>query len=422
MSAALYQSVLRALLLKSVWTGVKHALADDIFLDTNTRLLLAQIDHCHSRISDRDVTPHDLQCALETAHRGDLLSDLLVYAEAVRQVDPAPEHVVRELLARELLDQTAQSIIDSRNSGAVDIDTPANLVARAKEVVSDSSSIPTLTLTDTNLPAFGTERGKVISLGVSKKLDDVFDGGIGLGEVVIYVGPPNRGKTTFLCASGAAAVMDGNNVLHITLGDSGPGKILRLYERCALRASKSEFSDVRSAEARIVLGARGGRLAIKDMRSIDASIDTLEGVILAHARATGAPVDLVVLDYLELVAYGRGDRRGQEIRHHYGYVARQAKRMTNACNTRLLSAWQANREGWDADTLTPKHLSECWDIFKHIDGGITLNRSAAEKANKRMRLGTIKQREDDEAPPETLIYADYAHMRMEDLDAATQAA
>lgn len=96
--------------------------------------------------------------------------------------------------------------------------------------------------------------------------------------------------------------------------------------------------------------------------------------------------------------------------------------MTNACNTRLLSAWQANREGWDADTLTPKHLSECWDIFKHIDGGITLNRSAAEKANKRMRLGTIKQREDDEAPPETLIYADYAHMRMEDLDAATQAA
>ena len=194
MAATLYQSVLRALLQKSIWTGVKHEAANEVFTETNLRLLLAQISSLHDRILERDLRCDDLRLALEASHAGQLLADLTSYVDQVDGRRPADESIVREVLARELLVQTATNITAQVNSGEFDIESPGSLIERARQIATAGSRTPTLTLETADMPSAGSDRGVVIPIGISGELDRALDGGIGLGEMFCFLAPPRRGS------------------------------------------------------------------------------------------------------------------------------------------------------------------------------------------------------------------------------------
>jgi len=409
MSRHLYQAVLRALLYKSTWTSVHYAL-EGINFDTNIRLLLAQVDQLHHSIPDRDLSVDDLLCSVEAGYRGDLASDLAVYIAGIRETMPAAEATVRELLARKLLDQAATKIIEARNAGRLDVDSPSTLVERAREVSDSGTATATYKLSD-----FGVdERGPVVPLGISEKLDAVLGGGVGLGELVCFLAPPRRGKTSIMCAAGAAMVRAGYGVLHITM-ETSAGKVSRLYERAVLRKTKMEWTQGDSAEARTILAAGGGELWIKDLAGLDVTPDSIEGCIYGLRRSESHPIDVVILDYLELMAPARGRLGETQIRYLYGRLGKQVRALARKLGTRVITAWQVNREGSQKDTMTEIDISECWDIFKHVDTMIALNRSAAEKANHHMRLGVLKQREDDDGIQTVNVYCHWARMMIEDL-------
>lgn len=418
MSQHLYQASLRAMLQKSVWIGIRRVALDDTFIDTTIRLLLAQIDHLHGRIQDRDLEPEDLQCAVEASHQGQLRDDLLVYTEGIRKATAAAESTVRELLARELLDQTATKILGARNLGKLDVETPAALVAKAQEVSDGGAATPVLTLEQFDMPSVRSERGEVISLGLSEKLDRLLGGGIGEFEMVTYLGRSNIGKTSAMVATGASMVRSGYNVFHVIIGDSAAPKIARLYERAAVRVRKRDWTDQNSTEARRVLAANGGRLWIKDMSAVEVTADSLESSIRALKRAEGVPVHCVIVDYLELMSPGSGRGRDSgQTRFLYSKLCKQVRGLGKKLDTRILTAWQVNREGAKKDTATEDDLSELWDIFKHTDVLIVLNRSETEKRNKRMRLVVRKKREDDDESYQQSVntFCEWSTMTIEDI-------
>jgi hypothetical protein len=411
-AANLYQAVLAALLQKSVWMGVRHVATDGVFTETTVRLLLAQIDHLHGRILERDLDCDDLQLACEASHSGQLATDLTAYIAAMRVVRPADQTIVRELLARELLTQAAGKIIDAQNLGRLDIDGPAVLISRAQEICDGGAAAPNLTLGTAIEPA-GTERGLVLSLGLGNALDEALGGGSGEGELTVYFGPPRRGKTSALCKTAANMVKDGYNVLYITM-ETGAPQIMRLIERAMMRKSRKDWTDADTSEARRLLGARGGRLWIKDLAAMEVTPDSLEGIVRGLQRSEACVVHAVVLDYLELMAPSRGRLGDNQIRYLYGRLGKQVRGLGRKLGTRIITAWQANREGSQRDTMTEVDISECWDMFKHADNWIALNQSSAEKANHRMRFGILKQRVDPDGAQTVNAYCDWARMIVED--------
>ena len=408
----LYKSSLKAMLRKSTWMGVRYLALGDTFQDTTYRMLLAQVDKLHAAIADRDVTCDDLRGALDLVYEGQLLGDLLSYVDATSKLEPAHDSLVRELIARELASAAAEKIIGNMNA-ELDLDTPAAILERAMDCQNGGLASPTMTLDQLDLPSADTERGKVLPLGISTQLDAAI-GGAGSGELVVIFAPPRRGKTTVMRMIGASMVKRGCNVLDITL-ETSAAKIGRLYERAMLHKRRSEWTDEDTIEARRILFERGGNLWLKDLSHTDVTPDSIEGLIRSLQRDTGQRVDAVVLDYLELMTPSRSKNLGDSMmRYMYGRLGKQVRAIGRKFEIPIITGWQANRDGSQKDTLSEIDISECYDLFKHTDTMIALNRTEAERANDRMRLGILKQREDDEAPRSVTVFCNFGTMTMHD--------
>lgn len=398
---------------KATWMGVRYAATGNTFADTTYRMLLAQVDKLHAAIPDRDVTCDDLLAAVLLAHEGQLRDDLAIYVDGLRDVEPAHDSIVRGLIGRELAAQAAQQLLTSQNSGDLDLDRPSDLLERARDCVTGGLASPVITLDQLSMPSANDERGEVIPLGISKQLDREL-GGAGAGELICFLAPPRRGKTTIMRMVGAHMVKEGYNVLDITL-ETATAKIGRLYERAILHKPRRGFADADSIEARRILANRGGKLWLKDMSHMDVTPDSVEGMVRAIQRDTGERVDAIILDYLELMTPARGKLGDQMMRFMYGRLGKQMRAVGRKFGIPIITAWQVNREGSQKDTITEADISECWDLFKHVDMMIALNRTEQEKANRRMRLGILKQREDDEASAQIDVYCDYSTMTIRDL-------
>lgn len=196
--------------------------------------------------------------------------------------------------------------------------------------------------------------------------------------------------------------------------ENGAPKIMQLILRAQLRKKRSEWTDEDAGAARRALADAGGRLWIKDLSAFDATPGSIEGMIRGLERSEGVKFDAVILDHLEHLSPDKGDRRGDEMRHVYGRVARQMRRVIRRLDTRLVTAWQSNRSGVGADTMTEEHIAESYDVFKHADTWITFNRSSTEKRNHCMRLGILKKRVAGEGAEVVTVYCDWARMIMED--------
>jgi KaiC/GvpD/RAD55 family RecA-like ATPase len=400
---------LRALLQKETWRSVRD-FTEDALTETTTRLLLEQIAGLHERIPGRDLVPEDLCDAVQQSYGGDLQKDALAYVETLREARPADDSVVRSLLARQLLDRANDSILQSRLAGKLDIATPESLVQRAREVFEGGSAVGALALDEFGLPSEGKDRGRVLTLGTSK-LDAVFGGGHGEGEMVVVAAPPKRGKTSMMISIGEKQVEAGHNVLHIGMEVKG-AKNARLYERAAVHKRKADWTDADTVLAREIIGRNGGRLWIKDLSHTRTTPGQIEAIIRAVERENSCKIDCVVLDYLQLLSLP-GFRPDQS-RFAYSEIARQVRAIASRLSTRVLTGWQINREGAKQDTADEFGLSECWDIFMHLDGLIILNQSRAEKANHTMRLTIAAQREDPDAARTVLAYVDWGTMTVQD--------
>ena len=83
-------------------------------------------------------------------------------------------------------------------------------------------------------------------------------------------------------------------------------------------------------------------------------------------------------------------------------------------NVPVLTAWQVNRTGAEKEMLSFADVSECWDVIKHADTIIALNRNQYELMGQRARLAVLKNRE-DEALAAYPIYCDMRRMIFRDL-------
>ena len=161
------------------------------------------------------------------------------------------------------------------------------------------------------------------------------------------------------------------------------------------------------AAARKEIQAAGGGVWIKDWSYNDAGVapSDIKGLV-RQMRSRGIDIDLVVVDYLELMVPNRsGNYQRREMRFVYGQIEKELRASAVALGVPILTAWQINRAGSAVDTITLEHLSESWDIAKHPDIILALNQSRGEAENNQMRIGVLKQR-DGTGRPQVLVKSD----------------
>lgn len=369
--------LLRSLLTKEGWAQHSPSLIEEALSgDTNLRTLYHQLPDMHE-VAAGDLRLVDLEASLAGHPREEELAELCGRITDIEA--PTPDIVfaaIQRSLRASLAMEAARDIVARSTDPDFDPAKAYEYLERAVKLEVDSTP-PVVSLEETGLPDVKNDRPNMCSLAISPRLDRACRGGIAAGEMLVFLGGPKRGKTAILSAIGANAALQGKNVLHVTLEISS-----KLAARRYDAALTGLDYDQMVAQPSLVQRARaplGNRVMFVDWQYEDHSPADIQP-ILNYCEKLGTPIDLLIVDYLQLmVPNGTRSLRRMEQRHLYSLLGKDMRGLAKHNNIPVITAWQLNREGAGEDVPDERHIAESWDIPAHVDLLIVLSSTTIEK-------------------------------------------
>jgi len=215
-------------------------------------------------------------------------------------------------------------------------------------------------------------------------IDDIADGGLGKGELGVFVAPSGIGKSWALVNVGAAAVKAGLNVIHYTLELNESYVGLR-YD-AVLSGIQAQELKYHIEEVKDIVGKLEGKLIVKYYPTKGGTVNTLASHI-EKCRMQGFDPDLVIVDYADLL---RG--HGKEVRHELGNIYEDLRGLAGEHELPVWTASQANRSALSDDIIGAEKIAESYAKIMTADLVISLSRKIEDKLANTGRWHIIKNR------------------------------
>lgn len=215
-------------------------------------------------------------------------------------------------------------------------------------------------------------------------IDQLMDGGLGPGELGVFVAPAGIGKSWGLVNAAANAVKAGKTVIHYTLELNGAYVGLRfdsVFTGIAAQNLKFYQEDIKEKVSEL-----DGDLVIKYFPTKTATVNSLKAH-LDRCSMLGKKPDLVIVDYADLL---RGT--GKEIRHELGNIYEDLRGMAGEYELPIWTASQANRSALDDDVIGAEKIAESYSKIMTADFVISLSRKIEDKIAGTGRFHVIKNR------------------------------
>jgi replicative DNA helicase len=230
---------------------------------------------------------------------------------------------------------------------------------------------------------------------------EVLNGGLGRGELGIFVAAPSVGKSHFLVQVGASALKAGFNVLHYTL-EMGEAEVGRRYDGWFTGINNREITKNRTKvldwykqvrQEYEEQDKRFGRLIIKEYPSSTVTTNTFRAHIQKLITKKNFYPDLVIVDYAdEMCSIKKFDSSSS--RHEFKAIYRDLRNLGKEMSPRFAvwSASQSNKEGSSAEIVTGENMSESFRKLDVPDFVFTGACRPDQKASGAMRGFTAKNR------------------------------
>lgn len=225
-------------------------------------------------------------------------------------------------------------------------------------------------------------------------LDKHLHGGVAPKTLSVFVGGTGRGKSLALVHVGRMAVLQGQRVLHLTL-EMTSDEIVDMYD-CAFTGTKREEVGSSAGKIRSEFLARfsgyGDSLRIVERPQYSLSPEDLSSLVLSFAR-DGYPVDVLILDYADLMTGGRRFSKAESRRHELNFIYTWLQRIAKENGAIVVTGTQTNRGGLDRKkrvdlTDISEDISKAW-IADHV---FCINQNEEEKDANRCRIFLAKNR------------------------------
>ena len=200
-------------------------------------------------------------------------------------------------------------------------------------------------------------------------INELTDGGLGKGELGVFVAPAGIGKSWGLINIGANAVKKGLTVIHYTLELNEAYVGLR-YDSVITGIPNQNLKHYQS-QVKEELEKLAGELIIKYYPTKTVSVLGLRGHI-EKCIMQGKKPDVVVVDYADLL---RG--HGQEKRHELEGIYEDLRGMAGEYEIPIWTASQANRSALEEDVIGAEKISESYGKVMVADFVISLSRKVA---------------------------------------------
>ena len=212
------------------------------------------------------------------------------------------------------------------------------------------------------------------------QLDAVLGGGFRQGSMVVWVGATSVGKTMMLVFQAVMYMLQGKNVLYISLEDS-KDVVLERFDRLL-------FSNVRNdadgLKRRIELLKCMGKVEV--MYAARMVVDELEGLV----EGVADDLDVLIVDYGDLLSVEKSKRDADWVEQ--GEVFERMMRLADRYNKWVVTASQANREAVDRKVLSLGNVGRSFRKVQVSDYVIALSQTKEEEQQGLIRLVVLKNK------------------------------
>lgn len=243
-------------------------------------------------------------------------------------------------------------------------------------------------------------------------------------EFITFVGPEKAGKSFWLQECAYQGATSNCNVAFFETGDQSQNQIIR---RFAARAAGRPFKDDRLVkmpkkiltateeeplpqviyeeetfgepmtprEASMALKRIGrlhgkGRLKLSVHPNSSLSMAGIEMILDEWKRADGWVPDIVIIDYMDILAPMEA---GPMSRDQINESWKAARRLNQKMHCLMITATQANADSYDAVTIDKGNFSEDKRKNAHVTGAIGINQTPTEKEHQLYRLNWLLARD-----------------------------
>lgn len=228
---------------------------------------------------------------------------------------------------------------------------------------------------------------------VFDKVNDSLEGGLNRKELAMVVAPPGVGKSLYLVNQGVTSLMEGRNVLYVSL-EMAEDLVAQRFDSVMTRIPQSRLKDsatILTLKERLSLFQEkfNGKLVIKEFPTGIASVNNIRSLLSQLENYEEFRPDVVIVDYLELL------RPVREIDAEYQAQQRIAEELRGVAmeyNLLVHTATQTNRKGANVEIITDAELGDSYGKIRTCDFAMSLNQKSEEYDNGQMRGYIMKSR------------------------------
>lgn len=208
----------------------------------------------------------------------------------------------------------------------------------------------------------------------------------------MVVAPPGVGKSLFLANQAARSVLDGHNVLYVSL-EMAEDRVAQRLDSIFTRIQQSELSNrVEDIEERLEIISKQwedrGKLMVKEFPTKRLSVTGLRAFLNQLKNYEDFTPDVLIIDYLELMKTDKemAEYQGQE------RLAQELRGVASEYGCLVWTATQTNREGKKVNIITDAELADSYGKIRVCDLVFSINQTEQEFDKGAARLYLMKSR------------------------------
>ena len=249
-------------------------------------------------------------------------------------------------------------------------------------------------------------------------------GGLPCKTLNIALAGTGVGKSLFMCHVGAAALLQGKNVLYITM-EMAEERIAERIDANLLNINIQQLQDLpkQMYETKIIKLAKKtvGKLIIKEYPTASAHSGHFKSLLNELALKKGFRPDIIFIDYLNICA---SSRYKGTIVNSYTYVkaiAEELRGLAVEFNVPIVSATQTTRSGYSSTDVDLTDTSESFGLPATADLMFALISTEELEQLNQILVKQLKNRYNDPTMNKRFIVGiDRAKMRLYDVEQSAQ--
>ena len=251
-------------------------------------------------------------------------------------------------------------------------------------------------------------------------------GGVPNKTLNIALAGTGVGKSLFMCHMASAVLLQGRNVLYITL-EMAEEKIAERIDANLLDVPIQQLSDPLFSKGKYqskiekLQDKTQGRLVIKDYPTASAHVNHFKSLLYELSLKRGFHPEIIFVDYLNICA---SSRYKNNIVNSYTYVkaiAEELRGLAGEFNVPIVSATQTTRSGYGSSDVELTDTSESFGLPATADLMFALIATEDLEAMNQIMVKQLKNRYNDPTVNKRFVLGiDRAKMRLYDCEQSAQ--